>query len=1002
MADDKDNRPNRPFIPEDEGLNKIKNIGRRYGQQGAIDAQERLKLKQAIANEKGLSDFLEENPDFANSAIIKKGIADSRKFMNTAAPRIQLRRDLTRERAIRDTMNTVEREFSDGGVSSQVREMGARYNTQSTGIAMAGRSQKELEEERSAYLGQINKIGQKTAGLVQNQLYDKEGRQDPNTLDEIKAQYRQKRSIAGKIAGIDYALKTQRAEGLDEESQDKRLLEVGQNAKKTLFSNQVAQELRSGQGLGAMNLDQLKQKEVEQARAVTEALEKLKNASGESAESIVKLKEEARDAADNLEKTKEAIRQGGPGGTNKSLSGNDIANMMKNMLTSIGSVIQEVGISQPLQTISNRASFAQLSNQLYNTRNSAIKGDMTSLLNASPEMWQQFQEVGNNFASNQRNVLIANAGAATVDLTMNTVQAVKAGAQQANPIATVAGTNGVSDLKSGISGATLAAAQLAGTTGNLINESATSSAKLAGIQGSQALGESFNYVRGDIMQHFYNYSMGARTAALSGGGSVGKNLLRQFSSDTGQKGGLLSRINESRIDPSIFMQMASQGAAEQGSVFDTNQIFAARNLEKSGFGSIEQNMRNLSTLSQAGSNNPQAAFGSVLELSFSKALDNSKALSMVVENTGEMSRKSVGGSIGLDVTKSAASRLVNYVDTTATNKEASIRSARSAADIFESRDTSTDVSFMDMFTISKISSEAGISRIQAKNFAGISSDDLSALSEQINSGNQTESQRKKIVRQLSNLNISGFINNDGSINVGAFNKAHKVRQDKEFNRGAVNYINAKEANISDQELGDIKSGKISIDDMESNIGKYGGILQQIGNAAGSAGVTTSQYLARITGNFSASAAGKSAAIGALSGKSLSDLSSLDRIATASGADSSQKALLNLRDGQSASNQVEKLSQSIDALVKNLNKNTVNSFESAASKSALDFENSAKTMFSGAKDFKDAVEEFKKMPTNFTDALVKSLKDITAAAPKSNSLNNSNNKIKLGPGGGPKY
>ena len=236
---------------EDPGYESIKDIGRKYSSRGPLDAQERQRLQQASESIEGLGSLLEEHPELAKSKTIVNGLKESREALQKLSPRVELRRHTHRERAIRDTMSAVSHSFDEKTVNGVVRKTAESTLAQQRGISMTGLSQRELEKQRSGVMSNITQLEKEAIGTVSEDLYDREGRQNPETLETLKATYRQKHALTNKAASIDATLQKKRQEGTDDRSQDKTLLEVGKSAQKTLFKNSIAQELQSGQGLGA-------------------------------------------------------------------------------------------------------------------------------------------------------------------------------------------------------------------------------------------------------------------------------------------------------------------------------------------------------------------------------------------------------------------------------------------------------------------------------------------------------------------------------------------------------------------------------------------------------------------------------------------------------------------------------------------------------------------------------------------------------------------------------
>lgn len=971
MADD----PKKPNSLEDAGFEAIKNLGHKYQSKGPLDAQERQRLQLASEQIQGLEAFIKERPEIAKSKTITNSLQDSRETLNKLSPRVSLRRETHSERAVKETMATVEREFSEKSVSGQIRKTAETTGAQSRGISMAGKSQRELEKDRAGIMGQVGQLEEKVAGVAQNELYDKEGRQDPTALEEIRSGFRKKKALTTKAAGIEAALQKKRQEGTDDKSQDRSLLEVGKAAQKVMFKNQVTDELKSGQGMGAMNMPQLKEEETKQAKALTEALEKLKNSAGESAESIDSMREEAKEMADGLKKTQEAIKQSGGQSMDTGELKHRLVSMIPGLMNTAAAAAQESLINQPMQTLGNRLGYAQLSNAQYGNRNAAVNGDMTALLTASKDVGRTMSGVGENFKENAEIVRGINLASGALTTGLGAAQIVKGSAQQFNPLATAAGGAQVSEITSGVKTTVegLAQATTAGT--DLINQSSASTAKLGGEQSIYAINNEVNKVRGDFRQSFYDYSMGSRAATLATGGKQGREIMSDFAADTGQKGGMLDRLQQARIAPQEFTRMAAEGGMEQGSVFDTNQIFRARQLERSGVGTTDMNMQRMTQLASAGANNPQTAFASVLEVAFSKGLDSSKALNLMVQNTSEMVRSSAGATmLGLDTTKSAAERLGALTNQDMPNREMAVSRAATAEQKLNEINTGIGTNFSDMLTTTRMAKEGGVNTVTAMNLKKLDNSTADTLQEQLTDYQKMdknapgrEKARAGLESALFKAGAGGFVDDKGEIKAEEASKALKIRGMSALAGG--NFLNLVDPNTKGYD--EFTQGKLSADNIKKDP-QFRKLREQVSTAAATVGLTEDEIYAqtqRANGTSPVTEAGKAQARKAESGEGGSQaLKDADEAATSGGSDMANKARLAAKELGGAAEALGKINKQIQSLVSNLNDKTSGNFQNAAADAASGFQNSANTFNTAAVTFRDSVNIFARIPTSTGDAI----------------------------------
>ncbi len=1002
--DEKSKRPNRPHIPDDPGFEAIKSIGRKYSARTAVDAQERLRLEQASERIEGLEQLIADRPELARSRPISEGIKDARETVKKLSPKVHLRRETTRERAIKETMANIGREFSDRSFDTQVRKGVDSTGAQRRALGLTGKSQRELEKERAGIVGQIGQLEEKASNVVQNELYDTEGRQNEQALDTLKSAYRQKKALAGKAASIDAALQKKRQEGSDDKNMDKSLFAIGAKAQDTLFRNKVSDELKTNEGMGAMNIGQLKEKEAEQAKALVEALEKLKNSAGETAEKIDELREEAKDAADGLKTTQEAIKQTGNKGGDDSNLGRRLVSMIPGLMNTAAAAAQESLINQPMQTLGTRTGFAQMSNQMYQNRNAAVGGDMTALLNATKDVGKTMSGVGENFKENADIVRGLNLGAGAMTTGLGVASIASGVKNNFNPLSQVTGTANAQDIVGGVKTTVEGLAQVTTAGTDIINETSRQSANLGGQQATYGLNQEVNRVRGDFRQSFFDYSMGTRGAALAMGGKEGREMMNEFASDKGTKGGMLDRLQQARIAPQDFTRLAAEAGLEQGSTFDTDQIFKARKLERSGVGSTEMNLQRMSTLAGAGANNPMTGMTSVLEAAFSKSLDSSKALNMMVQNTAEMVRTSAGATmLGIDTTKSSAERLAALTDPNMQNREAALSRAGTAEQKLNEINTGIGTNFSDMLSTTRMAREGGVNSVTAMNLKKLDNQTADALQSQLTDYQKMdkkdpnrEKARAGLESALFKAGAGGFVGADGEIRAEDASKALKIRGMSALAGGNfLNLVDPKTKGYNEFQSGDLSGDQIKKDP------QFRKLREQVSTAAATAGLTEDEIYAQVqraNGKSPITEAGKEKARNAESGNAGSQaLKDADEAATAGGSDMANKARLAAKELGGAADALSKINKQIQSLVGSLNDKTSGNFQNAAADAATNFQNSANTFNTAAVTFRDSVNIFARIPTSTGDAVRGAIQPLID---KVNTIvpGSGDNKSKTGPRG----
>lgn len=971
--DDNSGSPNRPFFGNDSFFEEIGRLGRRHGLQSAQDRLERRQIR----DNKHTINSLEENPDLM--AAVPEVAESARAQNNRLIPRVRQRRESRYDRAVNETVGSIERAFSPSSVNGEMRDISNSEMIQTRGLGMMGMSQRDLEGRRSAIMNEIGGLEKSSVGMAQNGLYNRESRQNPAVLADLQGNYARRRDLVQEAAVVNSALKKQRSIGEDEESKEENLLRAGQRAKGLLGNVSLGQELRSGQGLGSQSMDQLKQREVELSKQLVEALDKLRNSAGESAENIDKMKEEAGKVSENLSKTQAAIGMGGGGGPFNRLSGRDYAGMGMQALNAVGQTAQEALINQPLNTLGSRAGFAAMANQQYRDRNSAIGGDMTSLLMTNPGLAKMMTQVGENFANNTNIVRSANAGVGAIQAGMGGYELGHGIAEQFNPGSHLVGST-TTDIGTGFRELTQGMSQVAISGADYANQTSRSATSLQGRSAVRALGQEAVQVSGDMMQSFYDYSMGTRNAALSAGGSGGRLMAERFAGDRGGRGGLLSTLQNARISPADFNRLSGGAAAEQGNVFDVSQIASARGMERSGFGSMESNMQRMTTLAGAGTNNPTSAMASVLEAAFGRSLDSSKALNLMVSHTAEMAKNSIGMQIGaIDVTKSGADRLASLVNPNNGNQAAAINRAATAEQTLNSMNSGITSSFSDQLGISRIARASGLGRTAAMAFKNINDDEAGAWKARLESYDKmTPNQKQTVAHDLQNAGLGAIVGPNGSVNAKQGITALNTR-----GQGALADLGIL-SNIDTHAKGyeAFMSGKLTAKDFAS--GQYSDLYTSIGQAARlTKGLSADELIAGVNASPPPNGSAKKQASNALSGNGGTAIQrTLDDTATAQNADQANKARIVAQQGGGADKAINEINKSIQSLVKGLNDKTAGSFQNAAGEAAKHFKDGADVFLTAVGRFNSGLGALNTIPMNTSAAVEAKVKELIN---KSNSV-----------------
>jgi hypothetical protein len=170
------------------------------------------------------------------------------------------------------------------------------------------------------------------------------------------------------LAAINAAQGLQRAQGIDPNSQIKKLAEMGGVANQILSAESIAQEIKSGGvnistggKMGTVANEDINKEIVNQARNLAQALKELSEGANKTDEELAKLRSTADESASNLEKLQKAEAGGAGGGGRGTIMG--YLGAAGGAFNAIGGAAQQVMVNQRMQEVSNIGGFAGLANQ---------------------------------------------------------------------------------------------------------------------------------------------------------------------------------------------------------------------------------------------------------------------------------------------------------------------------------------------------------------------------------------------------------------------------------------------------------------------------------------------------------------------------------------------------------------------------------------------------------------------------------------------------------------
>jgi hypothetical protein len=687
-------------IDESSFLTELERIGARAGRKTAS----RSELEQRIKSEGKLLNKLVEEGE--RTPFIKEGpfygeqVSGLRESIRGIRSRMNSMESSAITRAEGEASTYISRQFSQSAISVQSSSMIKQPSVQNRAFSMSGQTYEELEARREEVLANIRQTERGAINEVKG-MFGKGGQVRPESSAALGAMMYGTQERVRELATINAAQQLQRISGTDPTSRMRGIAEKGQEANKILSAESIANEVRQGsvsinqggQSQQIKNQD-ISQEIVNQARTLAQALKELSDGANKTDEELSKLRETAQESAENMEKLQEAQSAGGGRG----IPGSQIALAAAGGFNAVGGAAQQILVNQRLGQVQNVAGFANLANEQYDMYRKARGGDVLSQMTLAQlggnEDFAKEMELGTQISQGLY------AAGSTIQAGAGIAQAVEGAGQKINPLSYGAGTS-TQNTALAIQGAqnfVQGTAQTATIASDMLARVSSGQAILAGTQTRTQALQALNYVGATQMQGLRDYYTQLDVAAQGAGGR-GRGFLDQAMSAEN-----MSAMSAARLSPEQFAQMSQMGFEQMGSTFDTKQIYASRNLERAGFGSMQQNMQRMATLASAGANNPQEGMESVLAAAMTKGLDSSKALNMMVENTAAMVQTSAGAAVGIDTTAATSSMLAAGVNKDMANKEFALQQAMTAAQITRDITTDTSVSYTGMLATAGLQS----------------------------------------------------------------------------------------------------------------------------------------------------------------------------------------------------------------------------------------------------------------------------------------------------------
>lgn len=701
-------------------LTELERIGATVSRKGVQRAQ----LEDRIREEgKLLNQLLEQGrttPQFTSSPFYQEQTQGLRESIRGLRTKMNTLDTTARGRAETEASNYIARQFGSTAINAQAAVMQKEASTQNRAFSMSGQSFDELEARRQDVLSSI-RVRERTVQNEVKGVFTGRGQVDPEKSAAIGVMAGGLQGELKELATINAAQAIQRSSGRDPNSKIKSLTEMGEVANKILSAESIAQEVKAG-GVDIMRggkmstvaNEDVNKEIINQARQLSQALKELNEGVGKTDEELAKLRTTADESAANLDKLQKAEGAGGGGGRGTIMGYLGAAGGAFNAL---GAAAQQVLVGQRMQEVANVSGFAGLANQQYDMYAKARGGDIASQLALT-----QFSEADQFGMEMKRGTNVAQ----TAYLAAGGLQTAAGGMQIAEGLknAPTLGylNSGVgNNLAQGAQNVAQGVATVGVTAADMAKGTSAQAARLAGIQAQMQARQAVNYVGARQAQGLRDFYTDLDVSAQELGGGANA-FLNQATSDQN-----MQRMIGARMSPEQFAKLSQQAGANMGSTFNIDQIYGARNLERAGFGSAQTNINRMTTLAAAGGNNPQGSLQSVMEAAFSKSLDSSKALNMMVENTAVMAASTSAAASGIDVTGATATMLAAGTNPNMANREAALQQAIEAAQLTAGITTNRQATFSGMVNTAAISQKTGVSGVEAIIAQGLSIQEFKAL-----------------------------------------------------------------------------------------------------------------------------------------------------------------------------------------------------------------------------------------------------------------------------------
>lgn len=731
-------------VLQSEFVSRIEQIGREFGRTtGRQQRLERLiqksyedqpKAERALINQRFAS-YADEQAALAQlgQQFDAKRRQREEELLQAASGRMSKAQDLAR--------NALMSEIDPSRIRTQARELSLTDpSIQAEAARMAQTlSSSQISRQRTDIQNKLGALEIQGQNVISGGLFGASA-ETGTDFEVTQAGSKSIQGISASVSGIvrqeaiiAAAQRIQRIQGKDYQSRMDVLAKGVMNAQEDLSVNDMTRQLmekgtvtiadpNDPKSTRDVSAGDIKSERLRQEQELIRIHEKLSNAAEESAD---KLLEHSDTIQDNISKLKEAERLSDSGMSKGQMTAGR-AMMVSSGFSALAGGIDQIFVGQRMQKMANRAGLADIENEKYNMYRAALSGDMTAMMALG--QFGASEEFGKSLANAKGIALGAQIAASGAEGVAGGYLLAQGGAQQINPAAQALGTASVG-AGNAIQGANMLMSSItntAVTASDLAQGISYTSTKIAAENLDMETRKKIAAIPGFQMQQLYNFGMGMGTAAI-GMGRGAEAFLQSTTGTNIPNAPMLDRMRALNISPEQMTEMVNFGVTNIGNTFTPEMALTARGLERSGRGTREENLQRMAMLAQAGANNPQAGLQSVLEAAVGRGFDNSKSMTLLVQNTSEMARERASSvAAGLDVT-GAISTVLAEASKGSANEAFGLERARTVQESIAGVTTNVSTDLAGLLNTSRISAKTGLGGQSAYYAAQLTPIEIKAL-----------------------------------------------------------------------------------------------------------------------------------------------------------------------------------------------------------------------------------------------------------------------------------